>query len=171
MEKGTEIPPCSGRPGIVLAPSRPTLALSSSSAAPACTLIGWGLSSNISITTSGSGAQKDSRQRNVPLSQWIRGNQLALAAVPFRQHLGRWRAAQDAGVDEAGELDVRDVPAGAVDAFEVPDGFGSAGGVSGLGVDNRGKGVPTRKDSARRGNRPGVTMSVKSNPFPHQHYS
>jgi hypothetical protein len=28
-------------------------------------------------------------------------------------------------VDEAGELDVGDVAGGAVDAFEVPDGFGS----------------------------------------------
>lgn len=112
---------------------------------------------------------KDSRQGNVPLGQRIRGNQLALAAVPFRQHLGRWRASEDAGVDEAGELDVRDVAAGAVDAFEIPDGFGSAVGVSGLGVDRKGGkgerkgkggGVRTRRDSARRGNRPGVTMSV-----------
>lgn len=82
---------------------------------------------------------KDSRQGNVPLGQRIRGNQLALAAVPFRQHLGRRRASEDAGVDEAGELDVRDVAAGAVDAFEIPDGFGSAVGVSGLGVDRKGE--------------------------------
>lgn len=81
---------------------------------------------------------KDSRQGNVPLGQRIRGNQLALAAVPFRQHLGRRRASEDAGVDEAGELDVRDVAAGAVDAFEIPDGFGSAVGVSGLGVSGLG---------------------------------
>jgi len=33
-------------------------------------------------------------------------------------------------VDEAGELDVGDVAAGAVDALEVPDGLGAGGGVS-----------------------------------------
>jgi hypothetical protein len=32
-------------------------------------------------------------------------------------------------VDEAGEFDAGDVAGGAVDAFEVPDGFGSEKGV------------------------------------------
>lgn len=125
---------------------------------------------------------KDSRQGNVPLGQRIRGNQLALAAVPFRQHLGRRRASEDAGVDEAGELDVRDVAAGAVDAFEIPDGFGSAVGVSGLGVDRKG-GKGERKGEGGVFVRGGIALveetalvspcqsvSPKSNPpFSHQH--
>ena len=45
------------------------------------------------------------------------------AGVPGLEDGGRGRAAEDARVDEAGEFDAGDVPGGAVDAFEVPDGF------------------------------------------------
>ena len=38
----SQLPPCSGRPGIVRAPSLPTLALTSSEAVPACTFCGSG---------------------------------------------------------------------------------------------------------------------------------
>lgn len=38
----SQFPPCSGRPGIVRAPSLPTRAFTSSSAVPACTLFGSG---------------------------------------------------------------------------------------------------------------------------------
>lgn len=38
----SQLPPCSGRPGMVLAPSLPTFAFVSSSAVPACTLLGSG---------------------------------------------------------------------------------------------------------------------------------
>ena len=37
-------------------------------------------------------------------------------------------------MDEAGEADARDVAGGAVDAFEVPDGFRSATTVSALAI-------------------------------------
>lgn len=59
---------------------------------------------------------------HVPI-QPVGRDQLGLAPVPRRQHLGRRGAAQDARVDQAGELDVRDVARGAEDAFKVPDGF------------------------------------------------
>lgn len=55
----------------------------------------------------------------------VGGDELALARVPGVEHVGRGRAAQDARVDQAGELDVRDVPGRGVDAFEVPDSFGA----------------------------------------------
>ncbi len=41
--KGEGVPPCSGRPGMVLAPSRPTFSVRLLSALPAWTLRGWGL--------------------------------------------------------------------------------------------------------------------------------
>lgn len=50
-------------------------------------------------------------------------DELAFALVPEGEDVGGGGAAEDAGVDEAGEADVRDVPRGAEDAFEVPDGF------------------------------------------------
>lgn len=56
----------------------------------------------------------------------VGGDELAFALVPEGEDVGRGGAAEDAGVDEAGEADVGDVPGGAEDAFEVPDGFCAA---------------------------------------------
>lgn len=52
-------------------------------------------------------------------------DQLAFAVVPGLEDFVGRRAAQDTRVDEPGEPDAGDVAGGAVDAFEVPDGFGS----------------------------------------------
>lgn len=76
--------------------------------------------------------------------QLVGCDELALAPVPRLQDLGGRRAAEDARVDEAGELDARDVAGRAVDALEVPDGLGSGAVVSkvsrreGLGSLRRG---------------------------------
>ena len=51
------------------------------------------------------------------------GDELAFASVPLCEDLWAGCAPEDAGVDQAGELDTRDVPGGAVDAREVPDCF------------------------------------------------
>lgn len=53
-------------------------------------------------------------------------NKLGFAVVPFFQHLMRWGTSQDARMDQAGELDARDVTRAAVYAFKVPDCLGSA---------------------------------------------
>jgi hypothetical protein len=50
-------------------------------------------------------------------------DQAGFALVPGVEDFGRGRAAEDSWVDEAGEFDAGDVAGGAVDAFEVPDGF------------------------------------------------
>lgn len=55
----------------------------------------------------------------------VRGYEFALALVPSVEDFGGGCAAEDAGVDEACEADAGDVAGGAVDTFEVPDGFGS----------------------------------------------
>lgn len=55
----------------------------------------------------------------------VSGDELALARIPGLEHVGRGRAAQDARVDQARELDVRDVSRGGVDALEVPYSFGA----------------------------------------------
>ncbi|KAH9841297.1 Thromboxane-A synthase, partial [Teratosphaeria destructans] len=55
----------------------------------------------------------------------VGGDELGLAGVPGVEDVGARGAAEDAWVDEAGEFDARDVAGGAVDAVEVPDGFGS----------------------------------------------
>lgn len=52
-----------------------------------------------------------------------RGDELAFALVPGCKDFGAGGAAQDAGVDEAGEFDVGDVARAAENAFKVPDGF------------------------------------------------
>ncbi len=71
-------------------------------------------------------SQGHPRQSNITI-QLVSSDQLALARVPRVEDLGGGRAAENAWVDEPGELDVWDVPAGAVDAFKVPDGFGTGG--------------------------------------------
>jgi hypothetical protein len=53
--------------------------------------------------------------------QLVGADELALARVPGGEDLGGRRAAEDARMDEAGELDVGDVARGAVDALKVPD--------------------------------------------------
>ena len=58
----------------------------------------------------------------------VGADELAFAAVPFGEDFSRWGAAQDAGMDEAGEADVGNVAGGGEDAFEVPYGFGAVGG-------------------------------------------
>ena len=68
------------------------------------------------------------RLRDNPPHVAARVDQSGFALVPRPEHLLRGRAAEDAGVDEAGEFDARDVARRALDAFKVPDGFGPAGG-------------------------------------------
>jgi hypothetical protein len=53
-------------------------------------------------------------------------DKLAFALVPRSEDLGRRRAAEDAGVDEAREADAGDVARGTEDAFKVPYRFCSA---------------------------------------------
>ena len=55
------------------------------------------------------------------------GDEVHLALVPHRQHLGVGQAADQTRVDEAGELDVGDVAAGGEEAVEVPDGLCASG--------------------------------------------
>lgn len=50
-------------------------------------------------------------------------DQLGLAAVPFFKNLCRRSTAQDAGVDQSGELDAGNVPGCAVNALKVPNGL------------------------------------------------
>ena len=56
------------------------------------------------------------------------GDELAFAGVPGVEDFGGGGAAEDSGVDEAGEFYAGDVAGGAVDSFEVPDCFGAGGG-------------------------------------------
>jgi len=83
------------------------------------------------------------------------GDELAFALVPESEDVGGRGTAEDAGVDEAGEADVGDVPGGAEDAFEVPDGFcaigmGRQGSVQyGWGVWYVGKEVEWRRGRGR----------------------
>lgn len=51
--------------------------------------------------------------------------EFALPTIPFREDIGGGRAAEDAGVDKAGKLDVGNMARGAENAFEVPNGFRS----------------------------------------------
>ena len=53
----------------------------------------------------------------------VRFDELAFASVPGVEDFGGGSAPEDARVDEAGEADAGDVAGGAVNAFEVPDGF------------------------------------------------
>lgn len=55
------------------------------------------------------------------------GDQFLFPPVPFREDLGGGCTAKDTGMDQTGEFDAGDVTGGAVDAFEVPDRFGSIG--------------------------------------------
>lgn len=68
----------------------------------------------------------DPRQSDLAVER-VRRNQLALAFVPGLEDFGGRRTAENAGVDEPGELDVWDMSAGAVDAFKIPDCFGAGG--------------------------------------------
>ena len=55
-------------------------------------------------------------------------DEFGFATVPLGEDFGAWGAAEDAGMDEAGEAYVWDVSAGTEYAFEIPDGFRAAGG-------------------------------------------
>jgi hypothetical protein len=70
------------------------------------------------------------RFRNGAIHVCARLDQLALTPVPFCQHLGGGRAAQNARVNQAGESHAGDVAARAEDAFEIPNGLGSGDGIS-----------------------------------------
>lgn len=88
----------------------------------------------------------------------VGGDELALARVPRRQHLGRRRAPQDPRVDQPRELNVRDVSRCRVDALEVPDRFGPGegrGGVSWLValVERRRQGMMMSGRGEERGKR------------------
>lgn len=56
-------------------------------------------------------------------------NQFLFAAVPLCEDFRAGCAAKDSGVDQASKLDARYVTRGAVNAFEVPDGFCATGTV------------------------------------------
>jgi len=51
-------------------------------------------------------------------------DELGFAVVPDLEHFVAGSTTEDAGVDKAGESDPGNVAGGAVDALEVPDGFG-----------------------------------------------
>lgn len=72
------------------------------------------------------------------------GDEVGFAGVPGGEDGGGGSAAEDAGVDEPGEADVREVAGGAEDAFEVPDCFGAVGlagsQLGGLGGFGKGEG-------------------------------
>ena len=72
-----------------------------------------------------------------------RADELGFAAVPLGEDFGGGGAAEDAGVDEAGESQVRDVAGGAEDAFKVPNRFrtGFRGWSESLGADSTGYGL------------------------------
>jgi hypothetical protein len=57
--------------------------------------------------------------------QLVCRNQLGLSRIPLLEDPGRRGAAEDSRVDEPGKLDVRNVAARAIDAFEIPDCFGT----------------------------------------------
>ena len=63
------------------------------------------------------------------------GDKFGFAGVPFGEDGGAGGAAEDARVDEAGEFEAGDMARGAVDAGEVPDGFGAGGGKRLVGGD------------------------------------
>ena len=74
---------------------------------------------------------------HTPRLGWLRdnalkgrgGDEFAFAFVPLGEDFGRRGAAEDARVDEAGELDAGNVAGGAVDAFEVPYCFSAVQGL------------------------------------------
>ena len=74
--------------------------------------------------TSDSTALGNARKSDVAV-ELVRGDQLGLARVPLLEHLCGRGASENAWMDEAGKLDVRNVSAGAVDAFKIPDCFGA----------------------------------------------
>lgn len=53
------------------------------------------------------------------------GDEGCFALVPGLEDFVRGRASEDAGMDEAGKPDTRNVAGAAVNALEVPDGFGA----------------------------------------------
>lgn len=120
----SQLPPCSGRPGIVRAPWSPTFSFVFGSAEPAWTLRGWGL--GVGLVGKEKGGRGGKRQGDVSV-ELVGGDELGFALVPGVEDFLGGSTAEDAGVDEAGELDVGDVAGGAVDAFKVPDGFGCGG--------------------------------------------
>lgn len=77
----------------------------------------------LSVGTASVDARRQRRQRHGAV-ELVGRNQLAFTLVPGGQDLRGGGAAKDAGVDEAGKLDVRDVSRGAEDALKVPDGLG-----------------------------------------------
>lgn len=57
----------------------------------------------------------------------VGGNQLRFTAVPFSKDFRGGCGSHDAGVNETGEADARDVAGGTENAFEIPNRFGSLG--------------------------------------------
>lgn len=153
------LPPCSGRPGMVLAPSRPTFSARFLSALPAWTLRGCGLEESeymVSVgllMTDGEQGGESLRKGDVAV-ELVRRNQLPLAPIPVLEHLGRRSAPEDAWVDEASKLDMGDMPTCAVDALEIPDCFG-AGKMSAPCVRKQTRRRHTLMGRSHLGNRPG----------------
>ena len=58
----------------------------------------------------------------------VGADELAFTTVPLGEDFSGGSAAEDAGVDEAGEADMGDMAGGGKNAFEVPDGFGAVRG-------------------------------------------
>jgi hypothetical protein len=61
------------------------------------------------------------RLRDNSIRNRVCGNQFAFTTIPFGKDLRRRSASQDAGVDQPGEADVRNVPRRAEDALKVPN--------------------------------------------------
>ena len=66
------------------------------------------------------------RQSHISAHVRAVADQLCFAGIPRLQHLLRRSAAEDSRVDEAGKSNTRNMTRGAIDALEVPDGFGTA---------------------------------------------
>ncbi len=138
----SQLPPCSGLPGIVRAPSLPTFSLIAASAEPASVTPCEHCGRLETRTDSGIPRQarrfincertgdKDLEILTSPcrlrghcnISFELAGsNEFALTLIPGLEDLGRRGAAEDSWVDEAGEFDVGNVPRGTVYAFKIPD--------------------------------------------------
>ena len=104
--------------------------------------------------------QKYSRQGNITVRQLVIGNQLGLSRIPSIKNLSRGGTAKDSGVDEAGELDVRDMSTGAKDALEIPDRLGAGVfQVRGRSI-TQGEGTHTQMDKAHRGSHPVINTTT-----------
>lgn len=52
-------------------------------------------------------------------------NQLGFATIPFCQNIRRRCTAQNAGMNESGKLDARNMSGSTVNSLKVPDGLGA----------------------------------------------